>query len=1046
MRRTVILVGMVLACVFWPSWAFAQATGDVAADALAARILQAAGVQKGICIDLGCGSGELALAILNQSELFVHALETDDARVHAARLKLEGSGLYGKRVAVEKGSLSRLPYPDYCANVIVRGDMFSDGAKDLNWKEVLRVLRPGGGLAFLGQSAAAGGKFKLTAEALREQLAAAGVKDFEIIEKDGVWVKIRRARPKGMGDWSHDYRCNPGNNPCAEDDLVRVPFQTLWIAGPRSFTKYGYPLISNGRVFLRHGGMTFWDSRWKPSKQGDLVQAFDAYNGVKLWERRMDERHGNGFVAVGEGVYLVAGTTLYALNAADGSVRWKRRPEDALAGMKDWARYSCADGVVVASMFDQARNPKLRKEVRKRVALVGLSVRDGELKWKLQPEGGVGSVAIAEGKVFRFGSDKQLRALNITTGEEAWKVPAQRAGALRYYRGKLYTSGGVFSAADGKFLSRHRPKGILVGDRAFVGKFKGGVRATDLETGKPVKSFPVPQDPYCPKTGIPQGCKFMYGRCVRPTASTHCFFLTYGGTVIADLIRNELFPTEAFRSNCRTGVIAGSGLVYNSPSGCKCAFAVRGGVALLPVDEAFYWAKAESSPTEQLERGPAYGQDVEAADSGDDWPGYRHNPARNNVTPARLALPLRQSWQAKLPDRITPPAVAGGMVFVGCDNHSAYALDAATGEVRWRFRTGGPVWVTPTHWRGRVYVGSMDGWVYCLRADSGKLIWRFRGAPHERKMFYQGRPLSLWPVAGGIIVERGIANFYAGYCSHDRVFLYALDAKTGRQLWVNDKAGRAVDVTGPAGGISPHGVSPSGIMAASEDILYVPHGMFAPAAFRRSDGKLLWWGRRGDSTQRSNINLQNLGGPNLSLGGGILFMGGPGRRTGAGQPFFALDARTGRFWGADDPRLAGKAGRGPNGESLNVKRGLFGTYAIKLGSGIAPVVVGDGIFTFGYRGSFDDLKSYLATQFPGGGGRKGKWPNKVPPGTLIVTAGKVVACNGQRLEAVARADGSPLWRAALKAEGKVLANGLAAAGGRLYAATNAGEIVCFGPQ
>jgi len=1014
-------------------------------QALAGDVLRSATSRKGLCLDLGCGSGRLALAILKRSGFYVHALETDDSRVEAARRVLDTTGLYGRRVSVEKGSLGRLPYPDYCANLVIRGDLFAEGTRGLSWSEVVRVLRPRG-VAILGQTrGAATGGTRLRKEALRAQLAEAGIKDFTISEGNGLWVRIVRGWPKGIGHWSHDGRCTPANNPCVDDDLVKAPFHTLWIAGPRGFTKFGYPLISAGRVLLRHGGITH-TGRWKPSKEGDLVQAFDAFNGTLLWQCRLAEPGGDGFVAVGDGVYAVAGTTLYAMNAADGTLRWKRAPGDAVSGMKDWAYYACADGVIVTATYDALRDPKSRT-ARRRKALLGLSVEDGKLLWKLQPAGGIGSIAIGDGKVFASIAAETLAALNVASGAERWKRPATKAGELRYHRGKLYTNIGVYAAADGKFLNRFRPRGILVGDRAISGGFRG-IAASDLSTGKAVKSFTVPPDPFCPKTGIPAGCKWMYGRCVRSTASTHCFFFNWGGTVIGDLTRNDLFPCEAFRSNCRTGVIAGNGLVYNSPSGCGCVFAVRGGVALVPVDEAFYWARPESRPPPHLEKGPAF--DKQAADpSGtDDWLCYRHDAGRSNVTSANLAFPLKQKWTARFADRITPPAIAGGKVYVGSDDHSVYAVDATHGNVRWRFRTGGQIWVTPAWWKGRLFVGSRDGWVYCLRADDGRLIWRFRGGPHDRKMIFFGRPESLWPISGGVIVEDGVAYFYAGYCNYDRVFVYALDAATGKVIWVNDKAGRAVELTGPEGGISPHGVSPGGIPAASKEIFYIPQGTLVPAAFRRSDGKLLWWNWRGDSKERSNIEVQHVGGPNLALGGGLLFLGGPNRLTGTSQAFAAVDPKTGRFWGADHPALFKKAGRDRTGKTVIVKRAMWGTKPIRFGHGMAPVVVDDGIFTFGYRGGFCHLSKYLQTQLGAKPARMDKWSQRPPTGVLIVAGDKVVVVgqHGKKVSLLARTTGKGLWQGKLDTKGAVLQDGLAAAGGRLYIATGAGEIACFGSE
>ncbi len=1024
MRRAVCLLSCVLLV------AAAAPAADEAA--LAERILTAAGTTRGFCVDLRVGSGALTKALLAKSEFYVHGLAVDDARVAAARRVLAGTGLYAARTSVERAAWKRLPYPDYCANLVVCGDAPAD-AEALPWKEILRILRPGGGVAYIGRADG-----KLTAEALKAALAGAGVKGAEIVEKGGVWVRIVRPRPKGMGDWTDGGRGTPASNRYVEDDLARAPFQTLWIAGPRSFTKFGLPLLSNGRVLLRHGGITH-TGRWKAPKQPDLVQAFDAYNGTLLWQRRLPERLGQGFVAVNDAVFAVAGLNLYALDAADGKIRWKLPPGKAADGMKDWAWYACRDGVLVAALHDALRDPAQRYDKRPRKALVGLSAADGKRLWKADSP--AGSVVIGESTVFYVSPGKHFAAVEVATGKEKWRKPHGNARNLRYHRGRLFSDAGVFAADDGRKLSSFRARGILVGETVVGGDFKG-MSIVEAHTGKRLPAPKIVRDPFCPKTGIPDGCSWMYGRCVVRTASTHCYFYNAGGAVIADLDRNEIFPTESFRGNCRTGMIAGGGLAYCSPSGCGCAFAVRGQAALVPVDEDFYRAKPEA----QLEKGPAYSAAVKAAAAADDWPAWRHDAARSNVTGAKLSFPVKRRWAVKLPAAITPPVVAGGKAFVGSDDHSVYAVDAKTGKVAWRYITGGEIWAAPACWGGRVYAGSNDGWVYCLTANDGRLIWRFRGGPHERKTLFFGRPRSLWPIAGGVIAADGAVSFYAGYCTHDRVFVYTLDARTGKVLWANDKTGRAVEVTGTDGGVSPHGISPSGIIAASKDMLYVPQGMRMPAGFRRSDGKLMWWNTRGDSSVRSNLNVQNHGGSNLAVGGGLLFIGGPDRATGTNKKFIGVDAGSGRFWGADDPRLHPKAGRDAAGKLVNPGKASFGTYPITFGNGAAPVVFDGGIFVVGYRGGFKDLAKHLSTQFGQKPADVAKWSGRPPGGVPIVVADKVVFLGASRkLTVVGRADGKGVWSGGFVSEGAPRLDTLAAAGGRLYLATKANEIVCLAP-
>ena len=96
------------------------------------------------------------------------------------------------------------------------------------------------------------------------------------------------------------------------------------------------------------------------------------------------------------------------------------------------------------------------------------------------------------------------------------------------------------------------------------------------------------------------------------------------------------------------------------------------------------------------------------------------------------------------------PAVADNTVYVGSYDGKFYALDAATGNVKWKFATEGerrfeakglhgmqPKMQTiadpfdiylssPVVAEGSVYFGSGDGHLYALEAASGKLQWKFK--------------------------------------------------------------------------------------------------------------------------------------------------------------------------------------------------------------------------------------------------------------------------------------------------------------------------------
>lgn len=83
----------------------------------------------------------------------------------------------------------------------------------------------------------------------------------------------------------------------------------------------------------------------------------------------------------------------------------------------------------------------------------------------------------------------------------------------------------------------------------------------------------------------------------------------------------------------------------------------------------------------------------------------------------------------------------------------------------WRFETGGKVKSAPAVAEGGVYFGSMDGNIYAVDAKSGQERWRFRV------------PTGI-PVRSSPAVSDGVV-----FVGDDRNYLYALDAETGQELW-----------------------------------------------------------------------------------------------------------------------------------------------------------------------------------------------------------------------------------------------------------------------
>src|SRR5207249_11476653 len=91
------------------------------------------------------------------------------------------------------------------------------------------------------------------------------------------------------------------------------------------------------------------------------------------------------------------------------------------------------------------------------------------------------------------------------------------------------------------------------------------------------------------------------------------------------------------------------------------------------------------------------------------------------------ALTGELKWKFKTGDVVySSPAIADGGVFVGSHDGYLYAVDAKTGAERWRFKTGYRVYSSPAVRDGTVYFGSADTYVYAVDAATGKLLWKFK--------------------------------------------------------------------------------------------------------------------------------------------------------------------------------------------------------------------------------------------------------------------------------------------------------------------------------
>ncbi len=251
--------------------------------------------------------------------------------------------------------------------------------------------------------------------------------------------------------------------------------------------------------------------------------------------------------------------------------------------------------------------------------------------------------------------------------------------------------------------------------------------------------------------------------------------------------------------------------------------------------------------------------------------GTRHVTADRAGLAAADVPRLGLAWAFAFPGASrarSQPTVGAGAVYVGSQDGTVYALDFATGCVRWTFQADAEVRTGPTlePWSAgdataapRLWFGDFNGNAYALDARTGGLLWKTRvdthprltitGSPrHHDGRLYVPMSSSEWAAAADPSYE----------CCTFRGGVTALDARTGAVLWRSytiPEEPRATDARNAAGSLRRH---PSGAPVWNSPTIDVKRrrlyvgtgeGYTSPAAaqsdavvaFDLDTGKMLWW-------------------------------------------------------------------------------------------------------------------------------------------------------------------------------------------------------------
>lgn len=753
-------------------------------------IVRESGVRGGLIVHLGCGDGEMTVALRADERCLVEGLDPHAANVQAARVRARGLGMLGS-VSFQVLAGRHLPYIDNMVNLLVVSD---DCGIDRD--EMMRVLAPGGVL----------------------------------LNASGANPPVRKPWPTDIDSWTHVMHAADGN-PVAADNRIGHPEFAQWIDGPRwarhhdgAAAGVAVMVSDAGRLFtIRDEGLIF--SSFCPSEP--VLFARDAFNGKHLWKVPLSSwplRANRGNHATSQRLLVAHGDRVYAsmgfgqaVSVLDAATGRKIRDLEGSARaceviVTDERVFVCAELPTADTgtwgRLSDASNPGERR-------LLAYSQFDGHPLWQ-KTTGMFPNTLCAAGEALYYHDTKRVIRLEAATGERTWAaqdLPQTKAlfsdrqapimlvqdGVVLYSmsgdaNGRSMGDGVIhaYDADSGRELwtapfpasGNCSPKDIFVINRtAYIfyrshgGHGETSMDGLDLRTGRKVKEF-QPADK----------AAYFHARCHRYRATTRYVIPSNHGFELVDVDSGAWDPIFWKRGACNFGYLPANGLLYLPAAPCVCLTdsTLKGTYALGSRAE-FLDMLAEQDEGGVLEI-PGRAEESEVVDQPGQWPTYRADAARRGCTSG--AVKPGPGWTTQLGGKLTAPTAAAGKVFVArVDGHSLHALNAVDGTQAWSFIAGGRIDSPPTivsfaDGATLCIFGCHDGRVYALDAEHGRLEWCFRAAPANFRMNAMDQVESLWPVHGSVLLENNRLYCVAGRSIYlpGGLRLLQLDPRTGEKL------------------------------------------------------------------------------------------------------------------------------------------------------------------------------------------------------------------------------------------------------------------------
>lgn len=332
----------------------------------------------------------------------------------------------------------------------------------------------------------------------------------------------------------------------------------------------------------------------------------------------------------------------------------------------------------------------------------------------------------------------------------------------------------------------------------------------------------------------------------------------------------------------------------------------------------------------------------------EDWPAYKHDTTRSSVSSEQISTQLRSSWtwQGAAPkpawsepgrsfnpldfDYAPQPVVANGIVFLASSaDDSLRAFDATSGELKWTYICDAPVRFAPQIVGNQCFFAADDGIARCLDAATGEELWKKQLALNGSQVIANGRLSSRWPCRSGVLVKDGKVFVAAGMWPSEGVYIFCLEAKTGKEVWCNDTSCYEYLEYPHVPSVSFGGAAPQGALLATEDTLVVPTGRGVPAGYDLATGRLLHY--------RADSEVAHKGGTWATVLNSTVFVNAVGwmpdvpPRLGESPEHFAdslmaVSARTGKeeWQHSASMKTTPKNGREPDGADRSAQVSMGG--------------------------------------------------------------------------------------------------------------------------